>query len=162
MVEVHKAFERFQIMIEEFASSVPPLGRGLCGQRAAVMFKIELPHPSSSRFLPAYVLLKPVKINRGRIGTPPLGSLQCPYASACLALACHASGLRRHLRAKGKKHIAVEILLLIALPAADHLRWIQIPIIGGDPSFSSLTVSMVEIKCVSTSLPSMPRQRKVS
>ena len=35
--------------------------------------------------------------------------------------------------AKGKKHIAVEILLLIALPAADHLRWIQIPIIGGDP-----------------------------
>ena len=51
MVEVHKAFERFQIVIEEFASSVPPLGRGLCGQRAAVMFKIELP-TIEQRFLP--------------------------------------------------------------------------------------------------------------
>ena len=67
MVEVHKAFERFQIMIEEFASSVPPLGRGLCGQRAAVMFKIELPHPSRQPFPPRYVLLKPVKIIAGEL-----------------------------------------------------------------------------------------------
>ena len=65
--------------------------------------------------------------------------------------------------AEGEEHVVVELLLLVAPPGAHHLVGREVAVVGGEIlPLSRASMLVAVMQWVSTSVPSMPRHRKVS